>query len=463
MLRVAKYISVFAFALSLVSVPHVAWAETLMGALGRAYDHNSTLNAQRAATRASDEQLPQALSGYRPTVNLTADAGFAGSSTDTFAAGVGSISRGASSNPYGYGISISQNLFTGFRTVNGVKAAKSAIYASRQTLANAEQNTLLNAATAYAAVVFNRELVQLRRRNISFLSEQSRSSQARLDVGEGTRTDVAQSDARLALGRAQLFAAEAQLASAEGQYFQLVGRMPDNLSKPTGPKRLYPNSLQRAMELGASRHPAVLATQHLVDFALFNVKVSEGAFLPTVTLNGSANRRFNTGDNRTDTDSAQATVNLNVPLYQGGRASSVVRQNKQNLSQRRIEVDEARDRVRAEIVTAWTSLQSARANASANNVQVEAANLALRGVTAERDVGQRTQLDVLDAQSQVLLAQELLLQSEQLEVTAGYRLVAGIGSLNSRELGLRVAHYSPQEHFDAVKDKWFGLRTPSGR
>ncbi len=185
--------------------------------------------------------------------------------------------------------------------------------------------------------------------------------------------------------------------------------------------------------------------------------------MPTVTLNGSANRRFNTGDNRTDTDSAQATVNLNVPLYQGGRASSVVRQNKQNLSQRRIEVDEARDRVRAEIVTAWTSLQSARANVSANNVQVEAANLALRGVTAERDVGQRTQLDVLNAQSQVLTAQELLLQSEQLEITAGYRLVAGIGSLNSRELGLRVSHYSPEEHFDAVKDKWYGLRTPSGR
>ncbi len=224
-LRLAKYMSAFAFGVLLVGVPQGASAESLIGALGLAYDHNSTLNAQRAATRAADEQLPQALSGYRPTINLTADAGFAGSSTDTFIEGVGGVSRGSSSRPYGYGVSISQNLFAGFRTVNGVKAAKSAIYASRQTLANAEQNTLLNAASVYAAVVFNRELVQLRRRNISFLSEQSRSSQARLDVGEGTRTDVAQSDARLALGRAQLFAAEAQLASAEGTYFP--GDRPD--------------------------------------------------------------------------------------------------------------------------------------------------------------------------------------------------------------------------------------------
>ncbi|MEL6747128.1 MAG: TolC family protein, partial [Pseudomonadota bacterium] len=215
-----------------------AFAETITGALQRAYSHNSTLNAQRAATRAADEQLPQALSGFRPTVSLTADAGFSRSRTQTFvdatpgSVGINgqggliqvpgrpgqSVTVRSGTNPYGVGVTIQQSLFSGFRVVNGVKAAKAAIQASRETLANVEQNTLLTAAQAYAAVVFNRDLVQLRRQNISFLSEQLRSSQARLDVGEGTRTDVAQSNGRLALGRAQLAAAQGDLASAEGVY-----------------------------------------------------------------------------------------------------------------------------------------------------------------------------------------------------------------------------------------------------
>ncbi len=445
-----------------------AAADTLIGALQHAYGHNATLNAQRAATRAADEQLPQALAGYRPTVTLTADAGVVRSRTQTFLTGTTGSPRGSATirsgtDPYGVGITIQQSLFDGFRTVNGVRAAKSAIAASRQTLANVEQNTLLSAAQAYTNVVFARNLVQLRQRNIAFLSEQSRSSKARLDVGEGTRTDLAQSDARLALGRAQLAAAQADLAAAEGVYRQVIGMRPGQLRKPTGPRHLYPRTMDQAVQLGVSRHPAVLATQNLVDFAQFNVKVAEGAFLPTISAEASLNQRANTSDNRTDTQSAEAGVRFSMPLFQGGRASSTVRERKQALAENRIRVDEARDQVRAEVVTAWTSLQSARANLAANGQQVRAARLALSGVVEERNVGQRTQLDVLDEQTRVLQAEELLLQAEQLEVTAGYRLAASVGRLSSRDLGLRVDHYDPKDHYYEVKDKWFGLRTSSGQ
>lgn len=478
-MRVVRGFAAASF-LSLVAIAP-AWGETLIGALQYAYSHNATLNAQRAATRAADEQLPQALSGYRPTITLTADAGFNRTRTQTFlnsrtqpvvgpngSIGLATIPGGSATirqgtNPYGIGITIEQTLFDGFRTVNGVKAARAAIAASHQTLMNVEQNTLLGAAQAYANVVFARSLVRLRQRNIAFLSEQSRSSNARLQVGESTKTDLAQSNARLALGRAQLSAAQADLAAAEGNYRRIVGRDPGQLRKPAEPRHLYPQTLEQAVNLGISRHPAIQATQSLVDFAQFNVKVSEGAFLPSISATASLNQRFNTSDNRTDTQSAEAGIRFSMPLYLGGRASSQVRQQKQRLSENRIRVDETRDQVRAEVITAWTQLETARANLAANRAQVQAAKLALAGVIEERNVGQRTQLDVLNEQSRVLQAEELLLQAEQLGITAGYRLVAATGRLTSRQIGLRVDHYDPQEHLDVIKDKWFGLRTPSGQ
>lgn len=435
-----------------------AGAESLRAALTAAYNNNSTLNAQRAATRANDENLPQAKSGYRPIISATADVGINHSETDTRFGTTDDTLK-----PYGYGVRISQNLFNGFRTVNTVAAAKAGIRASRETLRNVEQNTLFSAASAYADVMLARELVSIRKRNLAFLREQLRSSQARLDVGEGTRTDVAQSDARLQLAIAQLSAAEAQLGAARGTYRQLTGLTPGSLNWPQGPRKLYPRSLEQALAIAGAEHPAIRATQHLVDAAAFNVKVAEGTFLPSINLEGSANQRYNPSAQASRNGSLSAVLNLSVPLYQGGQASSQVRQNKQTLAQRRVEVDQSRDEVRAQVVSAWTQLQSARANLAANRSQVSAAQLALEGVIEERNVGQRTQLDVLDSQSVLLQAQELLVTSRRAEVAAGYGLVAAIGRLNSRTLNLPVDHYTPVAHYEAVKDRWYGLRTPSGQ
>lgn len=453
-----------AFGLS-VALCAPAQAESIKSALAAAYNHNATLNAQRAATRAADENLPLAKSGFRPQIFGTADIG--ASRQLSISQPNLPLSRGGRSItnlvPYGFGVTIQQSLFDGFRTINNVKAAEAGIRASRETLRNVEQNTLFNAASAYADVLQFQEIVALRRSNIQFLREQVRSSNARLEVGEGTRTDLAQSESRLAQGQALLSAAEASLGSARATYVQIIGRQPSNLKWPKGPARLYPPSLTQSIAVAANRHPAIRATQHLVDVAAFQVKSSEGAFLPTVTLDGSAQQRYNSSGTVDETTNLQATVNVRVPIYQGGSASATVRQNKETLGQRRIEVDQSRDEVRQAVVSAWTQLEAARANSLANSSQVRAARLALDGVVEERNVGQRTQLDVLDAQSILLNALELQVQSRRNQVVAGYALVSAIGRLNSRALGLSVAHYSPKEHYLAVKDKWFGLRTPTGR
>lgn len=435
-----------------------AAADSIRSALASAYTSNSQLNAQRAATRANDETLPQAKAGFRPIISANADAGVSRTSSAT------ALGRSATNTtPYGYGIQISQSLFSGFTTVNSVAAAKAGVLASRETLRNVEQNVLLNTAIAYVDVLQAQELVSIRQRNLAFLREQVSSSQARLDVGEGTRTDLEQSRARLSLAQAQLQAAEAQVQATRAVYRQLTGRNPSNLKWPSGPKRLYPHSRSQALAIAMSEHPAIRASKHLVDASSFNVKVAEGGLLPTVTLNGSVNQRFNPSGNVDRSTSSQATVNVQVPLYQAGAQTSRVRQNKQVLGQRRIEVDQARDQVRAQLVSAWTQLQASRANLAANNAQVRAAQLALEGVVEERNVGQRTQLDVLDSQSILLQAQELVVTSRRSVVASGYTLVSSIGRLNSRRLGLQVAHYSPKNHFNEVVDKWYGLRTPNGR
>ncbi|MEP1207863.1 MAG: TolC family outer membrane protein [Rhizobiaceae bacterium] len=439
-----------------VTLVQQASAESIKTALASAYNHNATLNAQRAATRAVDEQIVQAKAGKRPTITGDADYGFARTTSN--------VTGNSSTNPYGYGITISKNLFDGFRTTNNVAAADANIKASRQQLRRIEQQILESAASAYVDVLEAREIVSIRRQNIGFLREQLRSSQARLDVGEGTRTDVAQSQARLSNAQASLAGAQASLSSARATYKQVIGRTPSNLSWPNnGPSHLYAGSQQAAVATGMNEHPAIRLTKHAVDAAAFNVKALEGEYLPTLALRGNANRSYNSGNSGNRNSSVSATLNLTVPIFQGGRASSRVREARETLAQNRIEVDEAKDEVRAAVVSAWSSLQAANANVRAIQATVRASKLALDGVIEERNVGQRTQLEVLDSQSTVLDAQESLVGARKSRVTAGYALVAAMGRLNSSRLGLAVKHYNPEDHYYEVKDMWIGLRTPSGR
>jgi len=323
-------------------------------------------------------------------------------------------------------------------------------------------------------VLRDRRIAALRRENLGFLEEQVRAAGARFEVGEGTRTDVAQAESQQALATALLNSALAQVASSEATYFDIIGDSPDNLVAGTLPSGVLPRSVDEAFRISQAEHPAIQATLAAVDAAAFQVKSAEGAFLPELSLTGRVDDTYALNErdpsslpgvrvNTQNEVSASVGAQLTIPIYQGGRASSVVRQAKEVLGQRRIEVDGARDQVRAAVATAWAQLQAARANITGYRAQVDAARLALNGVIEERNVGQRTTLDVLNSQADVISAQILLAGSTRDEVVAGYAVLSAIGRLSAERLNLVASVYRPTEHYEAVEDKWFGLRTPDGR
>jgi len=435
-----------------------ARAETINGALASAYANNPSLNAQRASVRVTDENVPIAKSGWRPRITATADVSKQYMRTRTY-----NSSMSTRLTPGGFGVTISQSLWDSFKTRNDVYAAKSGVWASRETLRNVEQNVLFDAASAYMDVIRDQAIAKFRGQSLEFLNEQVRSERTRFEVGESTRTDVAQAEASRANAVAQLNSAKAAHATAKAIYRQIVGKDPRNLKKTGGIGRLLPKGLLKAQSLARNQHPAIKATQHLVDQASFNVKSSESSLLPTITLDGQLSRRYAGNGIGTETDTAQITANLRVPIYQGGQVSGAVRQNKELLGQRMIEVDESIDNVRAAVVSAYSQQEAAIASVAANRTQLRASRLALSGAVEERKVGQRTTLDVLNTQQNVINAQISLVTSEREVVVAGYALLSAVGRLNASKLGLRVKIYQPEDHYIAVKDKWFGLRTPDKR
>ncbi|RUM95500.1 transporter [Pseudaminobacter arsenicus] len=434
-------------------------AETILGALAKAYQNNSTLNSSRASVRVTDEDVAIAKSGYRPTV--------VGSSSINY-----TTQEGTRLTTGNFGVEIRQTLFDGFQTRNNVAAAESRVFASNESLRNTEQNILFNAASAYMDVIRDRQVVILRERNLEALNEQARAARSRFDVGEGTRTDVAQADAARSAAVAELSAARAQASSSEAIYRQVVGDAPGRLNGASPLAKLLPGGLEQAIAQAAAGHPAIIATQHLVDAAGFTVKSAEGALLPQLSASAGVSRSYRNTEggeigggsfNDGTSDAASIGATLTVPIYQGGRASAQVRQTKESLGQARIEVDVQRDQVRAAVTSAWTQYVAARESVEANRALISAAQLALNGVIEERNVGQRTTLDVLNAQSDVIDAQINLANAEREVVVASYAILSATGQLSARRLGLQVAEYRPEEHYKAVKDKWYGLRTPDGR
>jgi outer membrane protein len=449
--------------------PLPASAETIFGALSKAYQNNSQLNSARAGVRVTDEGVAIAKSGYRPTVAGSASIDY--SSTRGPSSLLGGANSTTNLTTGNFGVQINQTLFDGFQTKNNVAAAEAQVQASNENLRNTEQNILFNAASSYMDVIRDRQVAALTEQNLKFLTEQVRAARSRLEVGEGTRTDVAQAEASRSGALAQLSAARAQALTSAATYRQIVGDDPGNLKGASPLGKLLPNSLDSAMAVAANDHPAILANEHLVDASAFSVKSAEGALLPQVSASAGLSRSYrdaeglpgvSSGSNGYS-NSASIGATLTIPIYQGGRVSATVRQRKESLGQARIEVDVARDSVRQAVTSAWTQYTAAQQGVDANRALVSAAQLALDGVIEERNVGQRTTLDVLNAQNDVITAQINLASSEHDVVVASYAILLGIGHLSIERLGLQVAKYHPEEHYEAVKDKWYGLRTPDGR
>lgn len=427
-----------------------ARAETLLQALASAYANNPTLNAQRAALRATDEGVPQALSGYRPTVSGSIQAGVA-------------ETNGHSYNPRTYALTVEQPIFTGFRTKNGVKAAETAVLAGRETLRATEQSTLLDAATAFMNLVQAQASLNLQKQNVDFLQQQVNASNDKLKVGEGTKTDVAQTQYSLAAGQSSYDSAVATLNAAIATYEQVIGHRPKSLGVAKPIDHMLPKSLDAALATGLSSNPSILAAAYNVDIASYNVSIEEGSLLPSVGLTGTVSHSDEpSASNLGSVNSASLMAGITIPIYTPGEDSKV-RQAKETLGQRRIEHDVQVASMRQSVISAWGQLDAARAQARAADAQVRAQTLALSGVQEQHKVGQSTQLDVLDAQQNLLSAKLAQVTAEHDRVVAAYTLMAAIGHLTAQNLGLQVAVYDPTHHYQQVRDKWFGLRTPDGR
>jgi len=453
---------------SLLLAPGKACADTLEWALVQAYQNNPQLNAQRAALRAQDEAVPQALSGYRPRVSLTATVGAQNQSTlsKSISSTNTPIYTGSEAEftPHSVGITAQQTLFNGYQTANKTRQAEAQVSAGRATLAVTEETVLLNAATAYMNLLRDSAILDLQRRNVEVLQEQLRQTRDRFNVGEVTKTDVAQAESRLAAGRAQVLTAESNYISSRAAYRQTIGVEAGKLMPASPVDRFSPHTLKAAIEVGRAYNPSVAAAMFGIDVALLQVKINEGALAPTVTAQLSAQQNWETNTStQLQQWNATALATVSVPIFQGGGEWSLIRQSKETLGQQRINLDTARDQVQATVVQSWGQLEAAKAQIQATTAQVNSAEIALNGVREEARVGQRTTLDVLNAQQELVNARVALVTAQHDRVVASYSLLSAVGGLSVQGLGLRTSVYDPMTHYQQVRDVWGGLRNPDGR
>jgi len=278
-----------------------------------------------------------------------------------------------------------------------------------------------------------------------------------------TRTDVAQAESRLAAGRSQLLNAQSNEVTSVANYRRVIGVDPGKLAAGTPVDRFSPGVLKTAIDQGEQQSPSVLAAMYGVDFAQLGVKVSEGSLYPNLSVTASASKNFDPVYNVSKQTLASVVGTLTVPIYQGGGEYSLIRQSKETLGQQRLNLDMNRDQARETVVQSWGQLDASKAEIESTTAQVNAAEIALNGVREEARVGQRTTLDVLNAQQELVNARVALVTAQHDRVVASYTLLAAVGGLAMQRLGLNVTIYDPQVHYQQVRDAWIGVRTPDGR
>jgi len=444
-----------------------ALADTIEAALVRAYQNNPQLNAQRATVRSTDENVPQALSGYRPKVALTASAGFQYTDLNsTFGGSPNQLVRSeihGTDPPRSAGVTITQTLYNGNQTANRTRAAESQVSGAREGLRVLEQTILLAAATIYMDYLRDAAIVEVQRSNVRVLDQTLKQTNDRFNVGEVTRTDVAQSEAQLAAGKTQLLAAEATLTTTRANFRRIIGNEPEALAPGSPVDRFLPGTLPGAVELSLIENPNVTAAMYGIDVNFLQVKVNEGALLPIVTMQASVQQSYEQSLQVFRSFGASAIAQLSVPVYQGGAEYSLIRQSKETLAQQRLVLEQTRDVTRANTVTAWGQLVAGKAQVASAQSQVTASEIALNGVREEAKAGQRTTLDVLNAQQALVNARVALVTAQHDRVVASYAVLNAVGRLSPQVLKLSTTVYDPSVHYHQVRDSWYGVRTPDGR
>jgi outer membrane protein len=444
---------------------------TLAEALAATYSGQPALLAERAKLRATDENVPQALSGWRPTVVMAGTGGYGDGMTRIISGSSGQSLNTRTDRMVGTAqATLTQPLYNGGKTQASLNRAKNQVMAERSNLIAQEQTSFINTVIAYVGpaiplsasqvqvgVIETQQLLALAINNEQVLAKQLQATNDRFRVGEITRTDVAQAEAALAQATAQRQTAEGNLETARGTFQQVVGFLPPGDLVPPQPLALPVKTARDATIMAANNNPTVLAALFTDAAAKDSIDVAFAQLMPQVSFQGQVFQSNNATARSSQANGYQAIVQLSVPVYQGGAEYSAVRQARQSAQQTTQQVDDARRTAVQNAVQAWEQLVAARASADSTREAVRANEIALEGVEREAIVGSRTTLDVLNAQQTLLNSRVSLVQNLAQIVTDSYQVAQAIGRLTAHDLHLPVPLYDETAYYNAVKNKWVGL------
>lgn len=450
----SKMLAATALLTGAVSLSSVAGAQSLVEALAAAYATNPELLAARAQLKSTDESVPQALANWRPDVSLSGDVEREHTHLNTRTA-----NRDQIRSPRNATLQVTQPLFRGFRTVAGVANAENSVLSQRATLLAKEQTVLLDAVTAYLAVVRDQAVLDLNINNEQVLRRQLEATQDRFRVGEITRTDVSQAEARVAGARADRIQAAGNLKTSNANFANIIGQPPGKLTSPK-PLDDLAKSEDEAVELAKSNHPDVIAATFNQKAADDSIKSKRGELYPTLNLVGTLSRFWETTSNDSQISTGEVRLDLTVPIYQKGSVYSELREAKIGAGKSRLDLEDARRDAVNDAQSTWEGLQTAQVRTKSFAAQIEAAEIALEGVQREASVGSRTVLDVLDAEQELLDAKVNLVRAQRDEIVASYQLKEATGQLTARELSLPVEIYDPTAYYGSVRNKLFGAELP---
>lgn len=439
---------------------------TLAEALAVAYETNPQLAAQEASLRATDETVAIANGGWRPTISAGGTYGYQQYYFfPQTIPGVGPIST-ISAHPLQGALTITQPLFRGGRTYAQIGRAKALVRAARAQLLAAEQTVLLSAATAYMDVVRDTAILRLRQHNVEVLKKQADATQIQFNAGSLTRTDVAQSQARLAGAQSDLTAAQNQLAVSTANFLQAIGRQPETLETEPALPAALPTDADQTVVLALKQNPAMVQARENEVAANYAVDDALGSMLPTLSVQGqyaygqgsvvSPTGGFN-GTPHTADHIISVTGQLNVPIYQAGVEEATVRQARELHAQAQLNVAVSDRQVRQAVTAAWAQFEAAEASIASNEAAERANEIAFEGVSKEQQVGGRTILDVLNAEQELLNSAVALVTAKRNAEVAAFQVLAAGGVLTAKSLALKVKLYDPLDHYEDDAGRFIGL------
>lgn len=428
-----------------------AHAETIFEAMSSAYNTNPTLHGERATSGATNEDAAAARSGFRPVIGVSAQY------SDNHSKRTGTNTVDGYSKTYqGY---VKQSLFNGFQTYNSVKAADNAAKAEIQNLYNVEQSVLLAASSAYLDVVRDEAIVKLQQNNEKLLKKQLDETIARFNVGEVTKTDVAQSRASYAQARSALVSAEGNLAVSKANYLEVVGMQPQNVRFPENLSRFFPTQYEEAKAYAVENNYALKSAKKALKAAKHNVSSKKGALLPEVSFTASKGKNTTSSHMSRDMSSrnTEYTVDMSVPLYSGGATRAAIRKSKYQRWAAQENLRAAENAVEFGVTNGWEMMQTAKSNIASIKEQVKASAIALEGTQKEEALGNRTVLDVLNAYQTLLSSQVNEVKARHDYYVSGLQLLQAMGKLTAQKMGLNVKPYDAEGNYQNTKGKWLTL------